>query len=252
MVFQTNLLDPVFSPLLRLPPLVSLFILALLVSLIITLVYKYMTDQTLMKDVKLRQKEIQKKMKAVRKEPDKAMKLQKEAMELNMKYMKQSFKPTLITFLPIILIFGWMNANLAYEPLLPGHDFSVTLVFDDSASGDVSISVPDGVKVVSSPKAEIKDGVAQFVLNAEAGDYLLVFDHDGLSYDKELSVTSEQRYAPVVKVFKDKSKPLRQIVLSNKKLIPLPVSENHIGWLGTYILFSIFLSMGLRKLLKIY
>jgi uncharacterized membrane protein (DUF106 family) len=258
MVFET-LLDPVFSPLLKLPAFFSILIISFLISLIITLVYKYVTDQTMMKDLKMRQKEFQKKMKALRKEPEKMMKVQKEAMEVNMQYMKQSFKPTLITFLPIIIIFGWLNANMAFEPIMPGQEFTQTLIFQQGYDGDeVSVSVPDGVDVVGPMVKEVKASNAVFRFEAEEGDYLLVFEHDGERYDKEMTVSSEKRYAPVRKLFK--KKPVKEIMASNDKLIAVNISgldegglsKGRIGWLGTYIIFSIVFSIGLRKLLKIY
>ena len=249
MVFD-NLLNPVFSPLVALPPIVGIFIISLIISLIITIVYKYMTDQTLMKDIKTRQKTLQKQMKEHRKDPPKAMKLQKQAMELNMQYMKQSFKPTLITFLPIIIIFGWLNANLAFMPINPAEDFTATLIFDKDITGEVSVSAPSGVDIVDGSTQIIEDQMAVFKFSADQGDYLLVFEHEGAHYDKELSITEEQRYAPVQKVFK--KKPLKAISLSNRKLIPIPITEKYLGWLGTYIIFSIGLSVGLRKLMKIY
>ena len=249
MVFE-NLLNPVLGPLVKLPPVAGIFIIALVISLIITIVYKYMTDQVMMKDLKTRQKDMQKKMKAARGDNPKLMKLQKEAMDLNMKYMKQSFKPTLVTFLPIIIIFGWLNANLAFEPLHPGEEFTATLLFEKELTGDVSVDVPDGVEVIDGSRKTIADNMAQFRLSGEPGDYLLVFQYEGQSFDKELTITDEQRYAPVNKVFK--GKPVKSIILGNKKLVPIPVTENHLGWLGTYIIFSIGLSMGLRKLMKIY
>lgn len=257
MVFET-LLNPVFSPLLSMPPLASIAIIAFLISLIITIVYKYMTDQTMMKDLKTRQKDMQKQMKEHKKDPEKLMKIQKEAMELNMKYMKQSFKPTLITLLPILIIFGWLNANIAYDPIMPGQEFTATLQFNEGYTGNVSVSVPDGIEVIGDDTKEIQGGLVEFMFKGEAGDYLLVFEHDGRSFDKELTITTEQRYAPVQKVFK--KEPVKRIMLGNSKLIALNLfgkSEGglfsgRLGWLGTYILFSLVFSLGLRKILKIY
>ena len=74
-----------------------------------------MTDQKLMKEIKQEMKDLQKEMKQFRDQPEKAMALQKKAFERQMKYMMQSFKPTLITLLPIMLIFGWLR--LYYEGL---------------------------------------------------------------------------------------------------------------------------------------
>ncbi len=258
MVFE-NLLNPVFSPLLKLPPLVAIVLVSFLISLLITVVYKFMTDQTMMKDLKLRQKEFQKKMKTLKKEPEKLMKVQKEAMEVNMQYMKQSFKPTLITFLPIIIIFGWLNAHMAFDPIQPGDEFLATLTFAQDYDGDdVSVTVPDGVDVVGQSTKEIKAGNVLFKFTAEEGNYLLVFTHEGISYDKELMITSSKDYAQVQKIFK--KQPVKQIMLSNDKLIAINlfgldeggISKGRLGWLGTYILCSIAFSLGLRKLLKIY
>ena len=253
-----SILHPIFSPLLRLPPVVGILIIALLISVIITVVYKYMTDQTMMKDVKQRQKDLQKKMKELRNQPEKLMKVQKEAMELNMKYMSQSFKPTIITFLPIIIIFGWLNANLAFEPIQPGQEFTTTLMFKEGYTGNVTITVPEGITVVGENTAEIKDRMAVFTLKGTEGDYLLVFEYSGKSYDKELTISSEQRYAPVQKILK--KEPISMITLGNQKLIAINLfgkdegswSTGRFGWLFTYILFSLLFSFGIRKLMKVY
>ena len=53
-------------------------------------------------------------MKTLRSDPDKMMVVQRKAMETNMKYMMQSMRPTLFTLIPIIVIFGWLNATLAF------------------------------------------------------------------------------------------------------------------------------------------
>ena len=73
-----------------------------LITLLITLIYKFTTDQDLMKQLKAELKELQAEMKALKSEPEKAMEVQKRAMQTNMKYMMQSMKATLFTFIPII------------------------------------------------------------------------------------------------------------------------------------------------------
>jgi len=248
-MFET-LLNPVFSPLLKIPPLAGIAIISFLISFIITIVYKYMTDQTMMKDLKEQQKEFQKKMKEHSKDPEKLMKVQKQAMEVNMKYMTQSFKPTLITFLPIIIIFGWLNGNLAYAPIMPGQDFTTTVMFNEGYTGNISITVPEGVTLVSESTTKITDGKAQFTLKAEEGDYLVRYNYDDKQYDKELTITKEQRYAPAQKFFT--KEPVKEITSGNPKLIALNLFGWKIGWLGTYIIFSLIFSFGLRKVLNIY
>ncbi|MBW2991141.1 DUF106 domain-containing protein [Candidatus Woesearchaeota archaeon] len=51
MVFE-NLLDPIFNPLLRMPPVLAILLIAFLITLFITLIYKFTTDQKKMKTIK--------------------------------------------------------------------------------------------------------------------------------------------------------------------------------------------------------
>ena len=70
-------LDPVLSWLMNFEPLWAVIIISFLVSLIITVIYKYTTNQTLMKQLKGEIKEFQKQMKELRSQPDKMMAIQK-------------------------------------------------------------------------------------------------------------------------------------------------------------------------------
>ena len=142
-----DFLDIIFGPLLELPTLWAIIILSFLVSFIINLVYKYATDQNLMKQLKGEIKELQKEAKDLKDRPEEAMKVQKKMMETNMKYMSKSMKPTLITFIPIIIIFGWMSAIFAFNPITPGQDFTVSTFFSKDATGEIEIIPPEGVEV---------------------------------------------------------------------------------------------------------
>lgn len=93
----------------NLPDPLNLFIVSLILTGIITLAYKYLTNQTKMRELKEEMKNMQKSMKEMKDKPDKMMAMQKETMKKNMEYMKHSMKPTLFTFLPIIIIFGWLR-----------------------------------------------------------------------------------------------------------------------------------------------
>ena len=129
--------DKIFGFMLSWPPFWSILVLSLLISLIIVLIYKWMTDQNEMKRLKDELSSRQKQMKELKNDPEKLMKAQKEAMSVNMKYMGKSMKPTLITFIPIILIFGWMNTHFAYEPLLPNEEFTLTANFQKEITGNL-------------------------------------------------------------------------------------------------------------------
>jgi uncharacterized membrane protein (DUF106 family) len=250
MVFE-NLLNPVFSPLLNLPSLWALVFLSFLISLIITLITKYATDQDLMKRLKEEMKELQKEMKELKKEPEKAMQVQKQVMQTNMRYMKQSFRSMFYTFIPIIIIFSWMNANLAYEPILPGHEFTTSVVFGDDADGVIELSVPDGIVVDGAVKKEVEeDHVVKWVLHGEEGEYLLEYFFDGKKYSKEVLITEENKYKEPVKRIKGDI--VKSIEIGNEPKKILNLFGWKVGWLGTYIIFSIIFSMVIRKIIKVY
>ena len=249
MVFE-HLLDPVLSPLLNLPTLLAVIILSFLISLIITVVYKFTTDQNLMKDLKAEMKEFQKEIKELKKEPERAMEVQKKAMQTNMKYMMHSMKSTLYSIIPIIIIFSWMNANFAYEPILPNRDFTTTVNFDADIKESIELSVPEGITISGDPKKEIHDKEAKWVLNANEGEYLLEYVIGGKKYFKDILVTQENRYKEPVKKVNDGIVNSIQAEHREKQLIDLLGWK--IGWLGTYIIFSIIFSMLVRKIIKVY
>lgn len=87
----------------------SVIILSFIITLFITLVYKFTTNQVHMKEIKDKQKQYQKEMKELKHDPALMMEKQKESMKLTGTYFKQSMKPMIYTFIPIILIFGWMR-----------------------------------------------------------------------------------------------------------------------------------------------
>ncbi|MBI4141237.1 DUF106 domain-containing protein [Candidatus Woesearchaeota archaeon] len=108
-----NTLNIILSPLLALPPLWAITLLSFSIALLTTLIYKWTTNQSVMKELKDEIKKLQEQAKQLKDQPDKAMEIHKKVMETNMQYMSHSMKPTLITFLPIIIIFGWMQKNFA-------------------------------------------------------------------------------------------------------------------------------------------
>ncbi len=245
MVLGNTLLDPVLRPLLSISPLLSIIIISLFISLIITLVYKLVTDQKKMKEFKDEIKVYQDRIKQHKDDQKKMMEIQKKAMEKNMQYMKHSLKPTLFTMLPIILIFGWLNANMGYYPLAPDQEFSVVIEAED-VEGISLTSVPE-LDYISKPLIE---GGVSWTLKGTKGEYLLEFEKEGQIYQKNILITDERRYEqPIEKV---SNSFLNRIEILNEPVIYLKLGTWKIGWFGTYIIFSLLFSTLLRKLLKVY
>lgn len=86
-------------------PLVSIIVFSLVITLLLTLSYKKLTDQKRMNELKEKQKKLREEIKASKNEPEKMEKLQKEMMEISLENMRLSFKPMLITFIPLLFVF---------------------------------------------------------------------------------------------------------------------------------------------------
>ncbi|MDP3916964.1 MAG: EMC3/TMCO1 family protein [Nanoarchaeota archaeon] len=122
-----KLFDWLFQPFLIWGPGWGVIIISLLLTIMINIFYKLFTDQELMKNLKKELKDLQKEMKTLKDNPEKFMSKQKEAMTKNLEYMKHSMKPTLITFVPLILIFGWLKTSFADAGDIVSWGFSIPL-----------------------------------------------------------------------------------------------------------------------------
>ena len=80
-----------------------------IISLIMTLVQKYATDQETLRELKKEQKILQEEMKKYKDHPEKLLELQKKQLEFIPKTMKLTMRPIIYTGIPIILFFRWFN-----------------------------------------------------------------------------------------------------------------------------------------------
>jgi len=248
--FLNPLWDILLGWTLLLQPLYAILLMSLLVSLITVLVYKYTTDQNLMKQLKDEMKAFQKQAKELKEHPEQAMAVQKKAMETNMKYTMHSFSSTLYTIVPIILIFGWLSAHYAFLPITPGQEFSVELGINSGTTGNVTATAPEGVQLTGESMRTITDGSAIFTFNGDEGPHTLTFDAGGKEYTTKVLVTRGRGYENPLSLQSDG--PVRSILVGNKKLIVMDLFGWQLGWLGSYIIFSIVFSLALRKALKVY
>ncbi len=247
-------LTPILGPFLKMNPLLAIGILSFIFSLAVTLVYKYTTNQSLMKQLKDEIKELQKEVKELKNDPQAMMRVQKEMMQTNFKYMGMSFRATLITIIPFIFIFGWMNAHFAYEPINPGDSFMVSMNFKkDIADGSmVALTAPDAISIEGSPEKEISGKKVLWTLKGQEGSHMIEFDYKGQKYSREVVITTGKGYAEKIIPVKQKGSDVKSIELAYNKKVVLDVGFFKFGWLMSYFLFSIVFSLGLRKLLKVY
>ena len=100
-----SLLDPSIGALLDLNIVWGMLLIVLILSIIMTLVQKYATDQKTLKE-----------MKKVKDNPQKMMELQKESMKFMMPMMKLSMRGIIYTGIPLILMFRWFMDYFALHP----------------------------------------------------------------------------------------------------------------------------------------
>jgi len=96
-------------------PKLSLFIISVGVTLISTLLHKWLTNQEHLKQLKIRQKEIQKELKSC-KDENLLKELNLEMMKLTGVMMKSSMRPLFVTLIPFFILFYWLRGT--YAPLL--------------------------------------------------------------------------------------------------------------------------------------
>ncbi|MBI4980547.1 DUF106 domain-containing protein [Candidatus Woesearchaeota archaeon] len=255
MAFLDPLFNPVLLPLLNLVgPFWGIFLLSLIISLIVTVIYKYTTNQELMKRLKDEQKSYSQKLKELRSNPEEMMKVQKEAMKVNMEYMKLSFKPTLITMLPILLIFGWMAGHLSYEPIYPDETYSITALFKAGITGEAELVIDDKTMLVDTAVQPINNSRVTWKLNSKEGEHLLTIKSGNSSQDKKVLIAKEFNYAEAISVYQHSD--IEKIQIDYNELRPLGPTFSiwgwQPGWISIYIIFSLVFSLALRKAFKLY
>lgn len=97
-------------------PKSSLIIISGIVTLVSTLITKWLTNQEHLKSLKERQKQIQKDLKNHKPGEKKFEELQREMLEITGHMMKSSFKPMFVTLIPFLLLFSFIRNE--YNPIL--------------------------------------------------------------------------------------------------------------------------------------
>src|SRR3989344_5908575 len=101
--------NAIFGRIIEASPLGAILLIALIITVVTTLVYKWVTNQKLLKQMKEDMDAIRKQMKDSKNDTQKMMALQKESLQKSLEQMKHTIKPMLITFIPLIIIFGWLQ-----------------------------------------------------------------------------------------------------------------------------------------------
>ena len=91
----------------------NIIVISFILTLIVDLSMKFLSDQKAMKFLKEESENIRKEIVKFKHDPQKMMELQKKQVESSMKYMRHSLTPTAFTLLPLLVIFNWLRNNPA-------------------------------------------------------------------------------------------------------------------------------------------
>ena len=90
-------------------PEISIVVISILVTLIMTMITKYFTDQNRMAELKKIQEACKIKLKDKNLKPEDMSKINSEMLECSLQLTKHSMKPLLFTIIPLILLIGWLR-----------------------------------------------------------------------------------------------------------------------------------------------
>ena len=248
--------------LLTLPPAVAILIVSIGVSIATSLVYKYTTNQKLMREIKENVKRLQAEARAT-KEPAKAAEIQKEMMKRSMQQFNSSTNSMFITFIPLLMFFGWLGTHIAYSPLSVGEQFTTTMSVEKDVTGLASLNVSEGLQLLSESNQTINNGKAQWKLKYDKeGIYNLSYQQGSNSLSEQFNFSKDRRYYQAANkpaFLKPgqlpKESTIKQITIDLKPIHPFgnfTVLGWMPGWFITYIVFSLLCQMAIRKLFKIY
>ena len=90
-------------------PTAGVIVISIIITLIMTIVTKYLTNQNRMKELKEIQNTCRIKIKDYKGKPEELKKIQQEMLECSMELTKHSMKPMLFAFVPLILLITWLR-----------------------------------------------------------------------------------------------------------------------------------------------
>lgn len=239
-----DILDPVLGPLLNMNPTMAILLVSGLTSLTITVLYKFMTDQELIRSIKNDQKKMRKEMQKYKDDPKKVMAMNSKMMSQSFGLMKQTLRPSLVTMIPILLVFGWLHANFAYYPIEPGEEFSVEAQIS-AANATLDILPSDRITFLTNQTIAATNDKTTWDLMGEEGTYTMRIITPNEEVEQKL-IIGEKYADPDVRHRGD----IRRVTISNERL-QVNVLGLSMGWIWAYILFSITGSIVFRKLFRV-
>jgi len=102
-------LDPSAGKLLAWNVSIGMLLFSAVISIFLTLIQKYATDQKMLREIKKEQKFLQEEAKKFKEHPEKFMEIQKKSWAKTLEILPLTMRPIMYTSIPIILFFRWFS-----------------------------------------------------------------------------------------------------------------------------------------------
>jgi uncharacterized membrane protein (DUF106 family) len=248
----------------RFSPIVSIAIVSVISGVAMVLVLKYASDQKFLAQAKADLNLLKTRMKTAKEERDQDALARARALSgrIGGKFMGASLKPSLWT-VPIMAVLGlWTGSRLGYLPIHPGDEFSVVAHFEDNAKGFAFITSESRYENVSpwiAPVEVSPEGggtQARWKLRAmEEGKTILEIHHGDRGYRVPIPLAKSGGHPPEPVTTVGAPTPSQdQLQAIEIKLAPsLPERWWNLTWQwgGWYMIVTLIVALGLRRLLKI-
>ncbi len=224
-------------------PTLSLVIISMAISFLLTISYKFLTNQKEMRRLKEEMKELQQEIKKYRSEPKKMMKIQNKLLTKNLEYSQYSMRANFMTMIPLLLIFAYLNNIYSYYPIKVNETFPL-IIESEHEIKNIEVFPKDTFKIINKT-TENNKLILYLVANHEFNDYITI-KVDNESYKKRIII--QNGIAPKIEKYEGNVKKI-EIGYKNIKINLLGLK---IRWIWAYMIFSIIFSSIFRKLLNVY
>ncbi len=263
--------DLLFGGLLRLPRDIVLVFLALLTSLVLTIVRRWTTPQDLLRRCQEDKARLKQLVKEARRRGDRAsvQRIRATAAQIGMIAMKAEGKP-LLASLPIIAVLAvWAFSRIGWLPPAPGEPMEVRFYFPESEIGRIAFLLPEpGLTAESGwvqriqpsygPDGHTVDGgMASWRILAEprSTPYRVRLRYRGQILERPL-IADGRRYATPTVFFSDAAAVIgSELALREYRpfgVIPGWPALALAPWIVGYLIIVLPLSLALKPLLRIY
>ncbi len=170
--------------------LLLVILLSIVTGFLMTLVYRYASNQAAIRIEKDRIKANLLAVRVYRDELSVVAQSYGRVLSGTVRYLKYSLRPLLFSGIPLIILVVQADRYLGFEPLRTGQPFLVSVV-SATASEKVAIHTPAGLEITAAPVHIADENKVVWRLSAtKEGQYDVIIEADGQSFEKQVVASS--------------------------------------------------------------